>query len=101
MIIILDTLPVGLVSDALELSQYSDVIYSKTEFYEKEMITLLNNRIKRGELDTLFSMVLKIRPSMVQLTAMVTVMAMDTATVPIQTAMMMKEKLKQLCKKWS
>jgi hypothetical protein len=46
-------------------------------------------------------MVLKIRPSMVQLTAMVTVMAMDTATVPIQTAMMMKEKLKQLCKKWS
>jgi hypothetical protein len=48
-----------------------------------------------------FSMALKIRPSMVQLTAMVTVMAMDTATVPIQTAMMMKEKLKQLCKKWS
>jgi hypothetical protein len=41
------------------------------------------------------------KPSMVQLTAMVTVMAMDTATVPIQTAMMMKEKLKQLCKKWS
>jgi hypothetical protein len=54
MIIILDTPPVGLVSDALELSQYSDVIYSKTEFYEKEMITLLNNRIKRGELTHYF-----------------------------------------------
>jgi hypothetical protein len=67
------------------------------------MITLLNNRIKRGGLDntSIIFNGFENKPSMVQLTAMVTVMAMDTATVPIQTAMMMKEKLKQLCKKWS
>ena len=51
--IILDTPPVGLVSDALELAQYSDVtLYIvRQNFSKKEMITLLNNRIKRGELD--------------------------------------------------
>jgi succinoglycan biosynthesis transport protein ExoP len=51
--IILDTPPVGLVSDALELSQYSDVtLYIvRQNFSKKEMINLLNNRIKRGELD--------------------------------------------------
>jgi succinoglycan biosynthesis transport protein ExoP len=51
--IILDTPPVGLVSDALELSQYSDVtLYIvRQNFSKKEMITLLNNRIKRGELN--------------------------------------------------
>lgn len=50
--IILDTPPVGLVSDALELSQFSDVsLYIVRQNYsKKEMITLLNNRIKRGEL---------------------------------------------------
>jgi succinoglycan biosynthesis transport protein ExoP len=51
--IILDTPPVGLVSDALELAQYSDVtLYIvRQNFSKKEMITLLNNRVKRGELD--------------------------------------------------
>jgi polysaccharide biosynthesis transport protein len=51
--IILDTPPVGLVSDALELAQYSDVtLYIvRQNFSKKEMITLLNNRIRRGELD--------------------------------------------------
>ena len=51
--IILDTPPVGLVSDALELAQYSDVtLYIvRQNFSKKEMITLLNNRIKRGELN--------------------------------------------------
>ena len=51
--IILDTPPVGLVSDALELSQYSDVtLYIvRQNFSKKEMITLLNNRVKRGELE--------------------------------------------------
>jgi succinoglycan biosynthesis transport protein ExoP len=51
--IILDTPPVGLVSDALELAQYSDVtLYIvRQNFSKKEMINLLNNRIKRGELD--------------------------------------------------
>ena len=50
--IILDTPPVGLVSDALELSQYCDVtLYIvRQNFTKKEMITLLNNRVKRGEL---------------------------------------------------
>lgn len=50
--IILDTPPVGLVSDALELAQYCDItLYIvRQNFTKKEMITLLNNRIKRGEL---------------------------------------------------
>ncbi|MDQ6472037.1 polysaccharide biosynthesis tyrosine autokinase [Flavobacterium sp. LHD-80] len=50
--IILDTPPVGLVSDALELSQFSDVtLYIVRQNYtKKEMITLLNTRVKRGEL---------------------------------------------------
>jgi capsular exopolysaccharide synthesis family protein len=51
--IILDTPPVGLVSDALELVQYCDVtLYIvRQNFTKKDMITLLNNRIKRGELN--------------------------------------------------
>ena len=50
--IILDTPPVGLVSDSLELAQYCDVtLYIvRQNFSKKEMITLLNNRVKRGEL---------------------------------------------------
>ena len=50
--IILDTPPVGLVSDALELSQFCDVtLYViRQNFTKKEMLTLLNNRTKRGEL---------------------------------------------------
>jgi capsular exopolysaccharide synthesis family protein len=50
--IILDTPPVGLVSDALELSQYSDVILYivRQNFSKKEMISQLNNRVKRREL---------------------------------------------------
>jgi capsular exopolysaccharide synthesis family protein len=51
--IILDTPPVGLVSDALELAQYCDLtLYIvRQNFTRKEMITLLNNRVKRGELN--------------------------------------------------
>ena len=51
--IILDTPPVGLVSDTLELAQYCDVtLYIvRQNFTKKEMITLLNNRVKRGELN--------------------------------------------------
>ena len=51
--IILDTPPVGLVSDALELSQFCDVtLYVvRQNFTKKEMLTLLNNRSKRGELN--------------------------------------------------
>lgn len=51
--IILDTPPVGLVSDALELAAYADVILYivRQNFTKKDMITLLNNRNKRGELN--------------------------------------------------
>lgn len=57
--LILDTSPVGLVSDALELDQYGDVtLYVVRQNYsKKDMITLLNNRVKRGELHNV-SMVL-------------------------------------------
>ncbi|TDW47107.1 protein involved in gliding motility EpsB [Flavobacterium sp. 270] len=51
--VILDTPPVGLVSDALELVQFADVtLYIVRQNYtKKDMITLLNTRIKRGELN--------------------------------------------------
>ena len=51
--IILDTPPVGLVSDALELAQYCDVtLYIMRQNYtKKEMVTFLNNRVQRGELN--------------------------------------------------
>jgi capsular exopolysaccharide synthesis family protein len=50
--IILDTPPVGLVTDAVELSTYADVtLYiTRQNFTKKEMVNLLNNRVKRGEL---------------------------------------------------
>lgn len=53
--IILDTPPVGLVSDALELSQFCDVtLYViRQNFTKKEMLTLLNNRTQRGELNNI------------------------------------------------
>lgn len=53
--IVLDTPPVGLVSDALELAQFSDVtLYIvRQNFTKKEMLTLLNNRAKRGELNNI------------------------------------------------
>jgi len=51
--VILDTPPVGLVADSLELVQFADVtLYIVRQNYtKKEMITLLNTRIKRGELN--------------------------------------------------
>ncbi len=53
--IVLDTPPVGLVSDALELSPMADVtLYViRQNFTKKDMITLLNNRQKRGELSNI------------------------------------------------
>jgi hypothetical protein len=61
----------GLVSDALELAQYSDVtLYCKAKLLQKEMITLLN-RVKRGSSTMrVFLMVLKIRLNMALATAM-------------------------------
>jgi polysaccharide biosynthesis transport protein len=51
--IILDTPPVGLVTDAVELSQFADVtLYiTRQNFTKKGMINLLNNRVNRGELN--------------------------------------------------
>ena len=51
--IILDTPPVGLVSDAIELAEYADLtLYVMRQNYtKKDMITMLNNRLKREELD--------------------------------------------------
>ncbi len=50
--IILDTPPVGLVADSLELVQFADVILYivRQNYTKKDMITLLNTRLKRGEL---------------------------------------------------
>ncbi|WP_298150115.1 exopolysaccharide transport family protein [Flavobacterium sp.] len=51
--IVLDTPPIGLVSDALELAPYSDIILYviRQNFTKKDMITLLNTRYKRNEID--------------------------------------------------
>ncbi len=51
--VILDTPPVGLVTDAVELSSYVDVtLYvMRQNFTKKEMVNLLNNRVKRDELN--------------------------------------------------
>lgn len=50
--VILDTAPVGLVSDAIELSKFADLTFyiMRQNYTKKEMIALLNNRISRGEL---------------------------------------------------
>lgn len=50
--IVMDTPPVGLVSDALELAHFANVtLYIvRQNFTKKDMITLLNNRHSRGEL---------------------------------------------------
>ena len=50
--IILDTPPVGLVSDALELSQFADatLYVVKQSYTEKGMLSLVNEKHKRGEL---------------------------------------------------
>lgn len=50
--IVLDTPPVGLVTDAVELSSYCDVtLYvTRQNFTKKDMISVLNNRVKRDEL---------------------------------------------------
>jgi len=51
--IVLDTPPVGLVADSLELVQFADVILYivRQNYTKKDMITLLNTRLKRGELN--------------------------------------------------
>lgn len=53
--IILDTPPVGLVSDATELVEYADItLYVIRQNYsKKDMVKLLNNRLERGELKNL------------------------------------------------
>ncbi|OYU85098.1 MAG: sugar transporter [Flavobacterium sp. BFFFF2] len=53
--IILDTPPVGMVADALELAPFVDVtLYViRQNFTKKDMITVLNNRHKRGELSNI------------------------------------------------
>jgi polysaccharide biosynthesis transport protein len=53
--IILDTPPVGLVSDALELTEYCDVtLYVvRQNFTKRDMLGLVNNKHKRGELNNI------------------------------------------------
>lgn len=53
--IILDTPPVGLVSDALELTPYCDatLYVVRQNVTKKDMLTLVNNKHKRGELNNI------------------------------------------------
>jgi hypothetical protein len=53
----------------------------RQNFSKKEMITLLNNRVKRGEIanTSIILMVLKIKQNMGRVTVMVTVTAMVMA----------------------
>lgn len=50
--IILDTPPVGLVSDALELSHFADatLYVSKQSYSKKDMLNIINEKYRRGEL---------------------------------------------------
>lgn len=50
--IVLDTPPIGLVSDAMNLAPFSDVILYvvRQNYTKKEMVKMLNHRIKSGEL---------------------------------------------------
>jgi succinoglycan biosynthesis transport protein ExoP len=53
--IILDTPPIGLVSDALELTPYCDatLYIVRQNVTKKDMLTLVNNKHKRGELSNI------------------------------------------------
>ena len=53
--IILDTPPVGMVSDALELTPYCDatLYVVRQNVTKREMLTLVNNKHKRGELSNI------------------------------------------------
>jgi capsular exopolysaccharide synthesis family protein len=50
--IVLDTPPIGLVSDSVELANYADVVLyvMRQNYTKKDMISLLNNHVNRGEL---------------------------------------------------
>jgi polysaccharide biosynthesis transport protein len=50
--IILDTPPVGLVTDAMELADFADVIIYviRQSYTKKDMLSLLNSRVQSGEL---------------------------------------------------
>jgi capsular exopolysaccharide synthesis family protein len=49
--IILDTPPIGLVADAIELLRYSDasLYVVRQDYSKKEMLTLINDKYKKGE----------------------------------------------------
>ena len=53
--IILDTPPIGLVSDALELTPYCDatLYIVRQNVTKKDMLTLVNNKHKRGEVSNI------------------------------------------------
>ena len=53
--IILDTPPVGLVSDALELSKFCDatIYVARQGFTKKGMLSVVNDKHKRGELNNI------------------------------------------------
>lgn len=50
--IILDTPPIGLVADALELLEYSDasLYVVRQDYTKKEMLTLINDKYRKGEI---------------------------------------------------
>lgn len=50
--IILDTPPIGLVSDSIELANYADVVLyvMRQNYTKKDMVSTLNNHVTRGEL---------------------------------------------------
>ncbi|SHI63176.1 polysaccharide biosynthesis tyrosine autokinase [Flavobacterium haoranii] len=72
--IVLDTPPVGLVSDALELAHFCDATLYVTRqgFTKKGMLSVVNEKHKRGELHniSIILMVLQIRHITVMVTAM-------------------------------
>ena len=93
--IILDTPPVGLVADSLELAQYCDVtLYIvRQNFTKKGMITLLNNRVNRGELNNMSVILNSFENKAKYAVAMATVMAMETKIIQMDIMRMKRRKV--------
>jgi hypothetical protein len=90
--IILDTSPVGLVTDTLLIAKYADsIIYvARANFLEKQMLYIPNNLYKSKITKHVFCLMIRIQRM---------AMAMVMATRQIQRAMVGTEELKRVSKK--
>ena len=97
--IVVDTPPVGLVSDALELFKYSDAIcyVIRQNYSQRGMMNMIDNNtsIKRYQILVIYTMTteLKVSMAMVMATAMVTAMGMAPTVMDIMKTVNKKHSL--------